>query len=72
VLLSGDVMNAQLSYNGTVLTLSITDATTNANFTTNWTVNIPTEVGGATALVGFTGGSGGLTSIQDVLSWTFN
>ena len=70
--LSGDVMNVQLSYNGTVLTLSITDATTNANFTTNWTVNIPTEVGSTTALVGFTGGTGGLTSIQDVLSWTFN
>ena len=72
VLLSGDVMNVQLSYNGTTLTLSITDATTSANFTTSWTVNIPTTVGSTTALVGFTGGTGGTTSIQDVLSWTYN
>ena len=72
VLLSGDVMNVQLSYNGTTLTLSITDATTSAKFTTSWTVNIPTTVGSTTALVGFTGGTGGTTSIQDVLSWTYN
>ena len=72
VLLSGDVMNVQLSYNGTTLSLSITDATTNAKFTTSWTVNIPTTVGSTTALVGFTGGTGGTTSIQDVLSWTYN
>ena len=65
-------MNVQLSYNGTTLTMTITDATTSAKFTTSWTVNIPTEVGSTTALVGFTGGTGGLTSIQDVLSWTFN
>src|SRR6202451_3718138 len=72
VLLSGDVMNAQLSYNGTTLTLSITDATTSAKFTTSWTVNIPTTVGSTRALVGFTGGTGGDTSIEDVLSWTYN
>ncbi|HXM65052.1 MAG TPA: fibronectin type III domain-containing protein [Terriglobales bacterium] len=72
VLLSGDVMNVQLSYNGTTLTLTITDATTSAKFTTSWTVNIPTTVGSTTALVGFTGGTGGTTSIQDVLSWTYN
>jgi hypothetical protein len=66
------VMNVQLSYNGTTLSLSITDASTSAKFTTSWTVNIPTTVGSTTALVGFTGGTGGTTSIQDVLSWTYN
>ena len=71
-LLSGDVMNVQLSYIGTTLTLTITDATTLKSFTTSWTINIPTTVGGNTALVGFTGGTGGLTAIQDVLSWTYN
>jgi len=71
-LLSGDVMNVQLSYNGTTLTLTITDASTLKSFTTNWTVNIPTTVGNTTALVGFTGGTGGLTAIQDVLSWTYS
>jgi hypothetical protein len=71
-LLSGDVMNVQLSYNGTTLTLTITDASTLKSFTTNWTVNIPATVGNTTALVGFTGGTGGLTAIQDVLSWTYS
>ena len=71
-LLSGDVMNVQLSYNGTTLTLTIQDATTLKRFTTSWTVNIPTTVGSTTALVGFTGGSGGTTAIQDVLSWTYS
>ncbi len=71
-LLSGDVMNVQISYNGTTLTLTITDASTMKSFTTSWTVNIPTTVGGNTALVGFTGGTGGATAIQDVLSWTYS
>src|ERR1039457_4413757 len=71
-LLSGDVMNVQLSYNGTTLTLTITDASTLKSFTTNWTVSIPTTVGSTTALVGFTGGTGGLTAIEDVVSWTYS
>src|ERR1039457_29313 len=71
-LLSGDVMNVQLSYNGTTLTLTITDASTLKSFTTNWTVSIPTTVGNTTALVGFTGGTGGLTAIQDIQSWTYS
>src|SRR5439155_16458302 len=61
-----------LSYNGTTLTLMITDASTLKSFTTSWTINIPTTVGGNTALVGFTGGTGGLTAIQDVLSWAYS
>jgi len=28
-------------------------------------------VGASTAYVGFTGGSGGETAIQDILDWTF-
>src|SRR5207244_5153571 len=28
--------------------------------------------GGNTALVGFTGGTGGLTAIQEILTWTYN
>ena len=51
--------------------ITITDASTLKSFTTNWTVNIPATVGNTTALVGFTGGTGGLTAIQDVLSWTY-
>ncbi len=71
-LLGGDVMNVQLSYNGTTLALTITDATNLKTFSTSWTVNIPGTVGANTAYVGFTGGTGGLTAIQDVLNWTYS
>jgi Cu/Ag efflux protein CusF len=69
---SGDVFNVQMSYNGTTLSMTITDASNSADtFTTSWTVNIPALVGSATAYVGFTGGTGGLTATQDILTWTF-
>jgi hypothetical protein len=64
-----DVFNVQISYDGTNLTMTITDATTKATFTQAWPVNIPTTVGGDTALVGFTGGSGGDTAIQQIIGW---
>ena len=35
-------------------------------------MNIPGTVGAATAYVGFTGGTGGLTATQDILSWAYN
>jgi hypothetical protein len=69
---SGDVFNVQITYDGTTLTMTITDANTPADtFTTSWAVNIPGTVGASTAYVGFTGGSGGETAIQDILDWTF-
>jgi hypothetical protein len=69
---SGDVFNVHIIYNGTTLTLTITDAAVPADtFTTSWTVNIPSTVGANTAYAGFTGGTGGATAIQDILNWTF-
>jgi hypothetical protein len=67
----GDVMNVHMSYDGTTLRWTITDPTAGTSFTTSATVNIPSLVGGTTAYVGFTGGTGGLTAIQDILSWTY-
>jgi hypothetical protein len=71
VLQSQDLMQVTLSYNGTTLTETVTDTVTHATFTTSYTVNIPQVVGGSTAFVGFTGGTGGLTAVQDVQTWTF-
>jgi hypothetical protein len=71
VLLSGDTMSAQLVYNGTTLTLTLTDTVTNDTFTQAFTVNIPSTVGANTAYVGFTGGTGGGTAIQNIKTWTF-
>jgi hypothetical protein len=65
-------MQVQMTYNGTTLTMTITDTTTPANtFTTSWTINIPATVGGNTAYVGFTGATGGSTAIQDIITWTY-
>jgi hypothetical protein len=60
-----------LSYDGTTLTETITDTVTSATFTTNYVVDIPALVGSDVAYVGFTGGTGGLSAVQDVSSWTF-
>jgi hypothetical protein len=62
-----------LSYDGTTLTETITDLVTSASFTTSYQVDIPAKVavdGSNLFYVGFTGGTGGLVSIQEVLTWT--
>ncbi len=63
-----------LSYDGTTLAETITDLVTGATFNTSYLVDIPSKVVlGSSNLfyLGFTGGTGGLVSIQDVLTWTF-
>jgi hypothetical protein len=69
---NSDLMRATLSYDGTNLTETLTDTVTGAVFTTSYAVNIPQTVGGNSAFVGFTGGTGGLSALQDVQTWTFS
>src|SRR5262249_34165986 len=69
---NSDLMRATLSYDGTTLTETLIDTLTGATFTTSYAVNIPQTVGGNTAFVGFTGGTGGLTAEQDVQTWTYS
>ncbi len=69
---SQHLFQATLTYNGTTLTETILDTVTNQSFTTSYAVDLPTLVGGNTAYVGFTGGTGGLTTVAAVPSWTFN
>lgn len=71
-LASGDSIQAQITYDGTTLTLKLLDLVTNKTFTTSQAINIPQVVGGNTAYVGFTGGSGGLSASQKILSWIYN
>ncbi len=61
----------EFPYNGTTLTMTITDTVTNATFTTSWAINIPATVGGNTAFVGFTAGTGGQTATQEIITWTY-
>jgi len=71
-LLSGDIFNVHMTYDGSTLTMKITDANNpSLTFSTSWAINIPSTVGGNTAYVGFTGGTGGLTAIQEILNWTY-
>jgi hypothetical protein len=70
---SGDIFKVHMNYDGTTLAMTITDtANTTQTFTTSWTINIPGTVGGNTAYVGFTGGTGGSVANQDIITWTYS
>ena len=69
---SGHVFQVHMTYDGTNLVMTITDVTTNATFTQTWAVNISGAVGGTTAFAGFTGGTGGSTAVQKILTWTMS
>ena len=68
---SGDSIQASITYDGATLTLNLLDLVTNDKFTLSQAINIPQVVGGNTAYVGFTGGTGGLSSSQKLLTWTY-
>jgi Legume lectin domain/Chitobiase/beta-hexosaminidase C-terminal domain len=68
---SGDTMSVHMTYDGVILTMTITDTSVNESFTKAWPVNIPSLVGGDNAYVGFTGGTGGQTASQKIETWTF-
>jgi hypothetical protein len=69
---SGDPILVTLTYTGTTLTETLHDQTTGATFTRTFTgVNLPGIVGGNTAYVGFTGGTGAETSTQTISGFSF-
>jgi hypothetical protein len=73
VLGSNHPLRIDLSYDITQLAFSetVTDTVTGAIFSHIYTnVNVPQIVQGSTAYIGFTGGTGGETAIQDIVSWS--
>jgi Legume lectin domain/Chitobiase/beta-hexosaminidase C-terminal domain len=68
---NGAVLHAHVTYDGTILTLVLSDPQTNAQFTLSQAVGIPGAVGSTAAYVGFTGGTGGTVSTQKILTWTY-
>lgn len=66
---SGDILQADITYDGTNLVLTISDTQNHNQFTKTYAVNIPGDVGGSTGYVGFTGANGGLTATQEILNW---
>jgi hypothetical protein len=67
---SGDIFDVHILYDGVSLAMTVTDTVTKAVFTQTWTIDIPGTVGATTAYAGFTGGTGGLTATQNILTWT--
>jgi hypothetical protein len=70
---SGHIYKARMVYDGAVLALTLSD-TTNPSlvYSTDFTIDIPSTVGGSTAYVGFTAGTGISSSIQEILQWNFS
>jgi hypothetical protein len=71
---NGHVFRIDFAYDSTalVLTETVTDTVTNAKFSTSYNVDIPAHLGSNVGYVGFGGGTGGETAVQDVLSWTYH
>ncbi len=68
---SEHVIKVNLVYDGSKLMEVLTDTATGASYTTSYTVDIASFVGGSSAYVGFTGATGGASATQDILMWTF-
>ena len=68
---SDDIFNVHMRYDGANLTMTIIDTATFQGYRYTWSINIPNTIGSSTAYIGFTGASGGLGAIQDILNWTF-
>jgi hypothetical protein len=70
---SGDVFQVHMNYDGTTLSMTITDtANPSQTFSTSWPVDIPGTVHGNTAYMGFTGATGTSVANQDVVTWTYS
>ena len=69
---SAHPINAHLNYDGSGLTVTLTDALTRQAWTHTFSVDIPATVGGQTAYIGFTGGTGSKAVVGQILNWTFS
>lgn len=69
---SGDPIDVAVTYTPGVLSLTLSNTTTTATFSTNITVpNLPAVLGKDTAYVGLTGADGGIVSQQQVSNFKF-
>lgn len=68
----GNATQVDMEYDGTNLTVTITDLVNTNTATQVYAVDIPTAVGGNTAYAGFTGATGGSVATQEILSWSWD
>jgi len=66
---SGHVFHVELVYDGSVLTLTITDKSSNVTASYPFTVDIASILGGPSAFAGFTGGTGEKATVENILDW---
>jgi Legume lectin domain len=66
---SGHPFHVALVYDGSTLTLTITDKTTHVTASHPFIVDIAGILGGPTGFAGFTGSTGGKTAVEKVLNW---
>jgi hypothetical protein len=67
----GDPINVSVVYDGSNLSVVLTDAVAHTTFTTNIIADLPAIVGANTAYVGITGADGGTVSTQTVSDFSF-
>jgi hypothetical protein len=68
---SGDPINVNVYYVNGEANVTFTDPVADTSYSTSYSINIPSVVGGNTAYVGFTGADGGATSLQIITNFTF-
>ncbi|HMP77213.1 MAG TPA: choice-of-anchor Q domain-containing protein [Kiritimatiellia bacterium] len=68
---SADPIRFDLTYVGGSLTVTMTNLTSSASFTTNFPVDIPVAVSDNQAWIGFTAATGGATATQRVSNFSF-
>jgi len=68
---NGDTIAVHEHYDGQTLVVMLKDTVTGASVSGQMSGDISQILGGTTAYVGFTGGTGGLTASQKILTWTF-
>jgi hypothetical protein len=68
---SDHTLRASLAYTGGTLRVNIRDLTTGAMASQSYAVDVPALVGGPNAFVGFTGATGTLSAVQDIVNWTY-
>lgn len=69
---STDPISVSINYTTSNLSVTVTDVTTAASYSTNFNVDLEAVAGGSTAYVGFTGASGAAQSHQTISNFQFN
>ena len=71
-LTGGDLINIVIHYDGNTITLSFTDPSASTSYHTNYVIGpIAQYLGANTALIGFTGATGGVTAQQNISAFSY-